>query len=82
MTLLLTPESVDFENPDTLGWDASALPLYSGKIVISGDNGEQYSIPYMGLAANLERETSPIYQAGFPISESTTDAIDIKDKSS
>lgn len=42
---------VNFPNPDTLGWNSSALPLYSGKVIVSGNNGEQLSVPYMGKRA-------------------------------
>lgn len=40
--------TVGFQNPDNLGWNASALPLYSGKVVVTGSNGEQLSVPYLG----------------------------------
>lgn len=40
--------SVNFPNPDSLGWNSSALPLYSGKVFVSGNNGEQLSVPYLG----------------------------------
>ncbi|KAF4886941.1 Minor extracellular protease vpr [Colletotrichum fructicola] len=58
--------SVNFPNPDTLGWNSSALPLYSGKVIVSGNNGEQLSVPYMGLGANLKSEISPIYRPSYP----------------
>ncbi|KAH0425149.1 subtilase [Colletotrichum camelliae] len=58
--------SVNFPNPDTLGWNSSALPLYSGKVIVSGNNGEQLSVPYMGLGANLKAEISPIYRPSYP----------------
>lgn len=40
--------SVSFPNPDGLGWNSSALPVYSGKVIVSGNNGEQVSVPYLG----------------------------------
>ncbi|KZL83276.1 serin endopeptidase [Colletotrichum incanum] len=58
--------SVNFPNPDSLGWNSSALPIYSGKVIVSGNNGEQLSIPYLGLGANLKAETSPIYRPSYP----------------
>ncbi|KAF6802989.1 subtilisin-like protease [Colletotrichum sojae] len=52
--------SVDFKNPNTLGWSAAALPLYSGKIIVSGDNGDELSVPYAGkyssVGADLRKE--------------------------
>jgi hypothetical protein len=40
--------TVNFENPDTLGWNSTALPLYGGKVVVTGSNGEVLSVPYLG----------------------------------
>ncbi len=45
-----------FAAPATSGGgsiDASRLPVYSGKVLISGSNGEQLSVPYMGAAFDL-----------------------------
>lgn len=72
--------SVTFQNPDILGWNAAALPIYSGKIIVSGNNGEQLSVPYLGLGANLKREIS-IFRDYYPISTSGVAASDIKQKS-
>ncbi|WQF80684.1 Putative peptidase S8/S53 domain, immunoglobulin-like, peptidase S8, subtilisin, His-active [Colletotrichum destructivum] len=58
--------SVNFPNPDSLGWNSSALPIYSGKVIVSGNNGEQLSVPYLGLGANLKAEISPIYRPSYP----------------
>ncbi|OLN87538.1 Minor extracellular protease vpr 7 [Colletotrichum chlorophyti] len=58
--------SVNFPNPDNLGWNSSALPIYSGKVFISGNNGEQVSVPYFGLGANLKAEVNPIYRPSYP----------------
>ncbi|KAH8883757.1 serine endopeptidase, partial [Thozetella sp. PMI_491] len=33
--------------------DSSGLPIYSGKILISGGNGEELSVPYLGAAFDL-----------------------------
>ncbi|KAI8270861.1 Subtilisin DY [Colletotrichum sp. SAR11_239] len=40
-----------FKNPESHEWDSSVLPLYSGKILISGDNGDELSVPYAGQAS-------------------------------
>ncbi|KAL8387072.1 hypothetical protein RB595_010176 [Gaeumannomyces hyphopodioides] len=58
--------TVDFKNPDALGWNASALPLYGGKVVVAGSNGEILSVPYMGLGADLRAQTGTIVERGFP----------------
>ncbi|WDK19144.1 subtilase [Colletotrichum graminicola] len=62
--------SIDFNNPETLGWKAAGLPLYSGRIIISGDNGENLSVPYAGVAADLKKELTPLFRNGFPYIES------------
>ncbi|KAK3321354.1 subtilisin-like serine protease [Cercophora scortea] len=43
---------INFNPPQ--GQDASKLPIYSGKALISGSNGEQLSVPYMGAAFDLK----------------------------
>lgn len=63
--------TVNFANPDVKGWNAAALPAFSGSIRIKGSNGEEMSVPYFGLAANLETIIRPIYRAGFPLAVST-----------
>jgi hypothetical protein len=40
------PGSLRFELPQ--GVDDDYLPLYGGKIIVKGTNGEQLSIPYGG----------------------------------
>lgn len=40
--------SVGFTNPETKGWNASTLPIYSGKVIVSSNIGEQLSVPYLG----------------------------------
>lgn len=55
------------------GLDESLLPIYSGKILISGSNGEELSIPYFGagfdlkksMRRNLFSDTTP-YQVSGP----------------
>ncbi|KAH7316466.1 peptidase S8/S53 domain-containing protein [Stachybotrys elegans] len=72
--------SVNFHNPDKLGWNATALPLYSGKIYVSSSNGERLSVPYAGLAANLKAEMNPIYRPTYPFSRSHVQFVSIQDK--
>ncbi|KAL5317596.1 hypothetical protein ACEPPN_014692 [Leptodophora sp. 'Broadleaf-Isolate-01'] len=74
--------SVNFQNPGSKGWNAATLPIYSGKIFISGSNGEQLSVPYLGLGADLKKEMTPIYRNYYPFSRSNIAFIDIKEKSS
>ncbi|EGY16209.1 serin endopeptidase [Verticillium dahliae VdLs.17] len=74
--------SVNFRNPDTLGWNASALPLYGGKVFVVGSNGERLSVPFLGLGADLKRQSDPIYQSGFPLSYSGVSNTPIAQKAS
>ncbi|KAL2879853.1 hypothetical protein SGCOL_004898 [Colletotrichum sp. CLE4] len=64
--------SVNFKNPDTLGWNASGLPLYSGRVLISGSNGEYLSIPYLGLGGDLRKEVTPLEETNYAFMISTT----------
>ncbi|KAK6213860.1 subtilase [Colletotrichum tabaci] len=67
--------SVNFKNPDTLGWNAAVLPLYSGRIIVSGDNGEELSVPYAGVVGDLRKELTPLFRNGFPYVESGAPAV-------
>ncbi|KAK8050229.1 Minor extracellular protease vpr [Apiospora phragmitis] len=73
---------VHFDNPDQLGWNAAALPAYSGSIRIKGSNGEELSVPYFGLGANLKEVISPIFRKDYPVAVSGADNASIADKSS
>ncbi|KAI1339661.1 peptidase S8/S53 domain-containing protein [Xylariaceae sp. FL0016] len=74
--------AVSFENPEGLGWNATGMPMYSGKVLISGSNGEQSSVPYLGLGTDLQAQMSPIYRTTYPFSVSTVAFTDIGVKSS
>ncbi|KAB5586270.1 subtilisin-like serine protease [Coniochaeta sp. 2T2.1] len=62
---------INFNPP--AGLDESQLPIYSGKVLISGSNGEELSIPYFGagfdlkkaMRRNLFSDTTP-YQVSGP----------------
>ncbi|KAG4438387.1 hypothetical protein IFR05_006149 [Cadophora sp. M221] len=67
------------------GMDATKLPLYSGKVLIKGSNGESLSVPYMGLGADLHRDLGMnhqmfSYSIGFPRIISTRDGIPFSSK--
>ncbi|KAK1964913.1 subtilase [Colletotrichum sublineola] len=67
--------SINFKNPETLGWNAAALPLYSGRIIVAGDNGEELSVPYAGVAADVRKELTPLFRNGFPYIQSGVPAV-------
>ncbi|OLN97148.1 Minor extracellular protease vpr 2 [Colletotrichum chlorophyti] len=51
--------------------DESKLPVYSGKILITGSNGEVHSIPYMGAAFDLKVQMrGSMFPAGYPLQRS------------
>lgn len=72
---------ISFTSPKSPG--ASDLPLYSGNVIITGNNGEALAVPYAGLAADLRQDTGDIFQypIGFPTIVSTRAQIPIADKS-
>jgi hypothetical protein len=59
---------LQFNFKEPKGLNAARLPVYSGKILISGNNGDELSAPYFGLAANLKRDIPDIFftQNGYP----------------
>ncbi|KAF7557601.1 hypothetical protein G7Z17_g526 [Cylindrodendrum hubeiense] len=52
----------------------------TGKVIVSSNTGEQFSVPYMGLAADLRAELNPIYRTTYPFSRSNVDFVSIEDK--
>lgn len=71
----------NFKAPE--GAVAKKLPVYSGKVLIHGSNGDELSVPYLGLAADLKRDNELMYQypIGLPIITSTPDDVPIEQKS-
>lgn len=47
--------------------DSTLLPIYSGKIVITGTNGEVLSVPYLGIAGKLYDVKSWDIDQGWPL---------------
>ncbi|KAK7997300.1 hypothetical protein PG989_005340 [Apiospora arundinis] len=37
-------------------YDPSKLGMYSGKVLISGSNGEELSVPYLGVSADIRKQ--------------------------
>lgn len=72
----------NFEYPRNA--NAEDLPIYSGKVLVHGSNGDELSIPYLGLAADLKKDNAMMYDnypIGLPFITSTPDDIDISEKS-
>lgn len=57
--------TVTFANPESKGWNATVIPLYSGKVKVAGSNGEQLSVQYMGVASSLY-ENKRVFQKTYP----------------
>ncbi|KAH7369478.1 minor extracellular protease vpr [Plectosphaerella cucumerina] len=70
----------NFKQPE--GLNASRIPVYSGKILISGSNGDELSAPYFGVAANIKRDIDDLFysQSGYPRLVSTTNNTSIDQK--
>ncbi|KLU86046.1 hypothetical protein MAPG_05065 [Magnaporthiopsis poae ATCC 64411] len=43
------------------GGEPGRLPMYSGKVLIKGDNGESLGVPYLGVAADLAKELPGVF---------------------
>jgi hypothetical protein len=71
----------NFEAPKAPG-PADELPVYSGKVLIHGSNGDELGVPYLGLAADLKRDVGAMYQwgAGLPVFTSTPADVPIEEK--
>ncbi|KAI1394404.1 subtilisin-like protein [Hypoxylon trugodes] len=46
------------------GLNTSSLPVYSGKVLISGDNREELGVPYFGVACDLNQTITNIWDFG------------------
>ncbi|KAL0933784.1 serine endopeptidase [Colletotrichum truncatum] len=73
----------NFKYPENHGVDPAQLPIYSGKVLIKGSNGETLGVPYLGLAADLHKDVGSIfdYPFGWPELTSTPSKIPISEKS-
>ncbi|KAK7958437.1 Subtilisin DY [Apiospora saccharicola] len=45
-------DSFNFKYPE---YDPAKLGMYSGKVLISGSNGEELSVPYLGVGADIHK---------------------------
>ncbi|OPB43456.1 serine endopeptidase [Trichoderma guizhouense] len=54
--------NINFMYPS--GLNATNLPLYSGKIIITGSNGESLAVPYMGVGANIHKDLDSVFYYG------------------
>ncbi|KAL7621117.1 hypothetical protein AAE478_008430 [Parahypoxylon ruwenzoriense] len=59
-------KTVHFEFKAPEGLDSSLLPVFSGRIAVSSNNGEQPSVPYVGVAADLKTELSTLFEPPYP----------------
>ncbi|EJT69748.1 hypothetical protein GGTG_12631 [Gaeumannomyces tritici R3-111a-1] len=58
--------SFSFAAPTGPGVNASNMPLYSGKVLVTGGNGDSLSVPYMGAAFSLAGEFKQMWRKGSP----------------
>lgn len=58
--------AVTFANPEHGDWvNAALISAYSGKVLLRSDNGDQLSLPYMGVACSLY-ENKKVFKAIYP----------------
>ncbi|KAK1492134.1 minor extracellular protease vpr [Colletotrichum cuscutae] len=78
---LTTNNRFTFSVPE--GADAKKLPVYSGKILVSGSNGEELGIPYFGVASDLKETIENVWDYGWnnPYLASGVNAIKLEQKS-
>ncbi|TKW58695.1 Subtilisin Carlsberg [Colletotrichum tanaceti] len=66
----------NFMFPETI--DEAKLPVYSGRIVIKGSNGETVAVPYMGAAFNLKTQMrGAMFPPTYPVQRSGPGSQDI-----
>lgn len=58
--------SFTFAAPAGPGVNASNMPLYSGKVLVTGGNGDSLSVPYLGVAFSLASEIKHMWRKGSP----------------
>ncbi|KAI0016090.1 peptidase S8/S53 domain-containing protein [Xylariomycetidae sp. FL0641] len=46
------------------GLNATNLPVYSGKVLISGSNGEELGVPYFGVGCDLKETITHVWDYG------------------
>ncbi|KAJ1323141.1 serine protease AprX [Microdochium nivale] len=78
-------KAVSFTFTAPSGLDPSALPLYSGKLLVKSSNGDRLSVPYQGLGFELYGEMEnifagkyPLLRAGFPPKDATTFSFNLE----
>ncbi|KAJ0357589.1 hypothetical protein COL154_009985 [Colletotrichum chrysophilum] len=54
-----------FKAPE--GVNATKLPVYSGKVLVSGSNGEELGVPYFGVATDLRQTIESVWAYGWSL---------------
>ncbi|KAH7324149.1 minor extracellular protease vpr [Stachybotrys elegans] len=58
--------SFTFAPPSPSSYNVTQMPVYSGKILVTGDNGEALSVPYLGVAFSLGEAFNPVFRRNSP----------------
>ncbi|KAF6826520.1 serine endopeptidase [Colletotrichum plurivorum] len=76
-------KTVEFEFKPPTDVNAKKLPVYSGKVLISGSNGEELGVPYFGVACDLRETIENVWDYGWntPYVVSTPNSIRLEKKS-
>ncbi|KAF9880706.1 hypothetical protein CkaCkLH20_01748 [Colletotrichum karsti] len=62
------------------GLNQTAMPVYSGQILISGSNGENLTVPYMGVGSDIQKNFRQMFTEDFPYILSSKNMTRIEDK--
>ncbi|KAL0932814.1 serine endopeptidase [Colletotrichum truncatum] len=60
-------KAVEFTFKPLEGVDTTKLPVYSGKILVSGSNGEELGVPYFGVACELKKTIENVWDYGWNV---------------
>ncbi|ETS72929.1 hypothetical protein PFICI_15321 [Pestalotiopsis fici W106-1] len=56
--------TAEFTFTQPQGLNSSNIPVYSGKVLVSGNNGEELGVPYFGVGSDLKSEISHVFDYG------------------
>ncbi|KAF4814461.1 Minor extracellular protease vpr [Colletotrichum siamense] len=60
-------KTVEFTFKAPEGVNATKLPVYSGKVLVSGSNGEELGVPYFGVATDLRQTIENVWAYGWSL---------------
>ncbi|KAL0942868.1 serine endopeptidase [Colletotrichum truncatum] len=64
-----------------VGLNEDLMPVYTGRILITGSNNEQLAVPYMGVQSDIQTTFKRMFKESYPYIISTRNITRIEDKS-